>query len=598
VENRTRRVQLALGGILAIAFVLRVAHVLGQRGDILFDYPVVDEETYVALARRLAQGQVADPRAWFQPPGLVYALGAIFYACGPGLLVPRIVQALVSTASCGLAFVIAKRLFSTPVAFATAAVLAVHGVLVFESCELLPPTWMLAADLVAIWALLQVRERQTPGSAVGAGAALGVAAVFGPTVLPFALVGAWLLRRRPAFVGAFMVGVALPIVPVTIGNWQRAHEMVLVSTNGGLNLYIGNNDRYDDTLAIRPGPHWEALQDHPRPWFMQQAAAFWADHPARALGLYVRKVFLYFDGPEIPRDTDIYAMRQSSALLGTLVTRGPPWLPDGILIPLALVGALACWPERRRLATLYGFAAMQALAVAAFFVTSRYRVPALPVLAMFACAGVARVARADGRRRALAAGGFALTALVLNVSTRETRVSYAAELDFYRGMELKTYLHDPARATEYLLRATQEDPRDARSWFELGNVLDAAGRRQEAVEAWTRAGEVDPWDGRGRRRAAFVLAQRGDTYAAIALYEANIASRLRPEAYYAPDHLSLALLHARQHEGERALDELEAARRADAGWFGANVSKAARAAHEDPAIDDARFLSALDQPPE
>ncbi len=594
MDIRARRVELALGGILAVAFVLRVAHILGQRGDILFDHPVVDEETYVAMARRLADGQVGDPRAWYQPPGLTYALSAIFYACGPGLLAPRIVQALVSTASCWLAFVVAKRFFSVPVALATAAVLAVHGVLVFEACELLPPTWMLAADLVALWALLEACQRKGPASALGAGAALGVAAVFGPTVLPFALVAAWLLRR-PMLVGAFIAGVALPIAPVTLGNWQRAHEVVLVSTNGGLNLYIGNNEGYDDTLAVRPGPHWEALQDHSSSWFSQQVTAFWVDHPARAIGLYARKLFLYFDGPEIPRDTDIYAMRESSPLLGALVTRGPPWLPDGILVPLALVGAVACWPERRKLAMLYGFVATQALVVAAFFVTSRYRVPALPVLAMFACAGIARVARADVRGRALAAGGFVLGALALNVSTREARVSYAAELDFYRGMELKTYLHDPAGAAEYLVMATQEDPRDARAWFELGNVLDAKGRRPQAIDAWTRAGEVDPWDGRGRRRAAFVLMQQGDTAGAIALYQANIDSGQRPEAYYASDHLSLAMLYARQHRAERALDELEAARRADPLWFGTNAPKAARAAHEDPSIDDARFLRALDE---
>jgi len=126
-------------------------------------------------------------------------------------------------------------------------------------------------------------------------------------------------------------------------------------------------------------------------------------------------------------------------------------------------------------------------------------------------------------------------------------------------------------------------------------VLDATGRRQQAVDAWTRAGEVDPWDGRGRRRAAFVLMQQGDTAGAIALYEANIDSGQRPEAYYAPDHLSLALLFARQHEAQRALDELEAARRGDPLWFSTNAPKAARAAHDDPSIDDARFLRALDE---
>lgn len=588
-----RRVAVALGAILAVAFVLRVIYILGQRGDLLFDYPVVDEETYVAMGRRLAHGQVADTRAWYHPPGLVYALGAMFRLFGPGLLVPRVVQALVSTASCALAFVLARRLFTDAIALAAAAVCAVHGVLVFETYELLPPTWMLAADLVAIWAIQRAREDRTPLLAGSAGVALGVAAVFGPTILPFGLVAAWLLRK-PVLVAAFVAGVAVPIAPVALGNWHRAHEVVLVSTNGGVNLYIGNNERYEETLAIRPGPHWDVLERRPEASFTREVVAFWGAHPARALGLYLRKVYLYLDGPEIPRDTDLYTMRGDSALLGALVTRGPPWLPDGLLVPLALVGAGVWWPERRKLAVPYAFAIAQVLVVAAFFVTSRYRVPAIPVLAMFACAGVARIAAASRARRAVAAGAFAVLALLLNVPTRESSVSYAAELDFYRGMELKTYLHDVAGAARYLQRATEEDPRDARFWFELGNAFAATRRPDKAVEAWSKAAELDPWDGRARRRAAVVLGQRGDRAGAIALYRADVDAGLRDAPYYAPDHMSLALLYAQEHEYDRALDEIALARRADPAWFAANVGAVARAARADPSITDGRFLHELD----
>jgi hypothetical protein len=195
--------------------------------------------------------------------------------------------------------------------------------------------------------------------------------------------------------GAFVAGVLLPILPVTIGNWQRGHEIVLVSTNGGINFYIGNGEHYEQTLAIRPGPHWEDLESKPRragvtteggasAYFYAKGLGFWKDHPGRAAGLYLRKLYLYFDGPEIPRDTDIETMRDASGVLRALVTPGPPWLPDGILVPLALVGAALGWGDRRRLAPLYGFVAVQAFVIAAFLVTSRYRAPALPVFAMFA----------------------------------------------------------------------------------------------------------------------------------------------------------------------------------------------------------------------
>jgi tetratricopeptide (TPR) repeat protein len=581
-----RRYAIALVGILVVALALRVLYILGQRGDLLFDYPVVDEETYVAAARALADGHGVAPKPWYQPPGLVYALATVFRVCGPGLLVPRLLQAVLSTASCAMAFVVTRRLFSAPVALGAAAMCAVHGVLVFETYELLPATWMLAADLLVLWALLVARDRGTPGSALGAGVALGVAAVFGPTVLPFALVAAWVLRKPP-LIAALVAGMALPIAPVAWGNWQRGHEVVLVSTNGGVNFFIGNSERYEETLAIRPGEHWTALEREPAragaaepgaqsAWFYAQGRVFWREHPARAASLYLRKLYLFVDGPEIPRDTDLYAMQVDSTLLRWLVSRGPPWLPDGLLVPLALVGAALCWPARRKLLPAYAFVALQALVVAAFFVTSRYRVPSLPVLAMFASAGVARVASASRRDRAIAAGGFAFLALVLNVPSHESSVSFAAELDFYRGVALQRHLRQPAQAIVYFQRSTSENPADARAWFELGNSLDAVGRSDDALEAWRRAGEADPWDARARKRMSVVLTKRGDLDGAIAALEASVGSRTHPDAFYASDHLNLALLYAKRGLDVRAIGELGAAQAADPSWFHTTIGGFAR----------------------
>jgi Flp pilus assembly protein TadD len=394
------------------------------------------------------------------------------------------------------------------------------------------------------------------------------------------------------------VGVALPLAPVTWGNWQRGHELVLVSTNGGINFYIGNNEHYEETLAIRPGEHWLALREEPErarvvgegarsAWFYERGRAFWREHPARAVALTFRKLYLFFDGPEIARDTDIYAMRRDSPLLGALVTRGPPWLPDGLLVPLALVGAIVCWPDRRKLVPAYVFVATQALVVAAFFATSRYRVPALPVLAMFACAGVERLASARRAGRAAAAATFAVLAVALNVSTRESSTSYAAELDFYRGLASLRYLHQRPQAIEYFRQAASEDPTDGRIWFELGNGLDGAGRTDEALDAWRRAGQVDPWDARALRRVSIVLANRGDLDGATAALRANIDARARPEAFYETDHLSLALLYARRGLDAQATEELAAAQAADPAKFRTSIAGFARSVAATPDIDSA-----------
>ncbi len=549
------------------------------------------------IARNLAEGTLpADDLAWWQPPGLVYALAMVFRVAGPGLVAPRVVQALVSSASCGLAFFVARRLFTKPVAFATASICALHGVLVFEAYELLPPTWILAADLAALWLLLVAADARAPLSAFYAGVAIGTSAVFAPTILPFGLLAAAWLRKKTLAL-ALLAGIVLPIAPVTWTNWTRDHELVAISTNGGINFYIGNNPSYDTTLALRPGRHWEQLTDEARDagaitpaasssYFLRRGLDFYRKQPGAAAMLFLRKVYLYFDGPEIPRDTDLYAARDASPLLGALVWRGPPFFPDGLLVPLALAGCLVCWRERRRLFLAYALLATLAIVAAAFFVTSRYRVPAIPLFAMFAASAVARF------RPAVAVAFLALV-VPLNLPTREASASYAAELELYRGLAYMRYLGDPRAACEHLRVATAQAPSDERLWFELGNALDAS-HEGDPIDAWRRAATLDPWDSRARRRIAGALIQRGDFDGAIETLEANVAAGARERAHYAPDHLNLAFLYGKRRRWDRAVAELRASAESDPIYFRANIDGFMRSVEGTPGMDASYFRTELE----
>ena len=222
----SRRGALILGAILAVALGLRLGHVLSQRGDVLFEHPSLDEGRYVDTARALVAGHVED-RPYWQPPGLVYTLAATFEVAGPGLLAPRLVQVAVSVASCALLFLIGRRLFDERVGLGAAAIAAVHGVLVFGCGELLPVTWIVASDLLALWLVLRAAQRRRGVAAAAAGLAFGVAAVFSPPIAPFAIVAGVLVRRPPA-IAALAGGVLLPIAPKTARNYRHWGELVVI----------------------------------------------------------------------------------------------------------------------------------------------------------------------------------------------------------------------------------------------------------------------------------------------------------------------------------------------------------------------------------
>ncbi len=588
----SRRERIALGVIVVAALVIRLAFIFGQRSDVLFDTPQLDEQRYVEQARALAQGlpNEQDQLPYWQPPGTAYALSAVFRVAGPGLVLPRIVAAVVSAASCLLLFALARRLFSVRVGLAAAAILALHGVVVFETYELLPATFALFFDLAAILLLVVAQERQERQErseergawriGLFAGLALGVSALFAATVLPFALVGLVALRRRRWFViAAFLAGVAAPIVPVTARNWIRTGEPVLVSANAGLNFYIGNNADYEHTFSLRPGRHWVELVEEPgregvakagtagaSHYFMAKGMRFYRESPVDAAGLLLRKLYLFFNGAEIARDSDIYAVRDSSTLLSVLVWPGPLHFPDGLLIPLALVGIVALWPDRRRLFVPLAFLAVQIVFVSIFFVTARHRVPSVPMFALLAAAGIPRLVRRIATLPRASRTGWAVASATLfvalvvacNWSTWETRYSLAAEREMFRGLALQG-LGDRPGAIGAFERATALDAGNGTSWFEMGNTYDAMGRVPEAVVAWSRAAELDPWDSRPRRREAVGRSRMGDVDGAIRALETLVATNAREPKHYAPDHLNLAFTLARRGDPDRAIPHLRAA---------------------------------------
>src|SRR5258708_33555699 len=60
----------------------------------------------------------------------------------------------------------------------------------------------------------------------------------------------------------------------------------------------------------------------------------------------------------------------------------------GVLVPLAVLGLVVTWPMRSRLWILHAMTVAYAASVVLFYVFARYRYPLVPLLIVFAAAGV------------------------------------------------------------------------------------------------------------------------------------------------------------------------------------------------------------------
>ena len=232
-----------------------------------------DQCDYIDLATRLAAGQglqVHDGYLW--PPGFIALLAACRILAGDGLTLPRLLQALASTATIPFVFAIGRRMYGARAGLAAAALFAFDPTLVAFTHYLWPETLYLALFIPAFWLILTSAETGSnlPRIALG-GLLLGLAALVKGVALyvaPMAMI--WLIleaRRQPdskargalalLLPAVLLAGATLvPILPWTLRNWVVLDRFPVLEATAGRNLYIGTN--------LPPPSNWDLGFDERR----------------------------------------------------------------------------------------------------------------------------------------------------------------------------------------------------------------------------------------------------------------------------------------------------------------------------------------------
>ena len=184
-------------------------------------------------------------------------------------------------------------------------------------------------------------------------------------------------------------------------------------------------------------------------------------HPGRTLDLTGRRLLALFSGWEPRNNIGAAWMAQEHGVF--ILSRF--WPGTWILLPFALAGLVAvAW--NRRWALLLAVVGAQALSVLPFFVNARFRLPLLPLLAIFAMVGagaLATVLRRGAVPRRLPMAVFLTAILLVNVDWLGlSEPHWHAEDAFNEALiALRAYgdhQPDPMAAGQLLQRAAAYDP--------------------------------------------------------------------------------------------------------------------------------------------
>jgi hypothetical protein len=506
-----------------VAAALQLVFIFESDRSLVFQVPIVDAAGYHAQALALAGGHEASHRAFWQPPLYPYLL-AEWYRTGQTSLLPtRCLQVPLGIAAVLLACAIGCRCGGRRVGVVAGLGVCCYGPLLFYFSQLLPTALAVTLNLCGLLLLLRLAEKPTWRRALVLGLVTGLATLTvanSAVMIPITL--GWLAwtrvgaRREPskqgwgyALIAAGLIGGFVAVVmPVTIRNYVVSGEFVPVATNGGINLFIGNNPHPEQTLSVRPGMDWGRLVALPyrqgakndteaERYFLRQVWDFATESPLSFLKGFGVKALEALGSREIPRNEDLYAFAAHSRVLNALLWRmGPFGFPFGVVGPLAILGAVTM--TRRHVPQTLGlvFVVGYFTSVVLFFPASRYLAPVMPGLMVFAVLGLKHLmewAALPATSRGVAVGVLAGACLLVNLPRplSTDRVNYVAELHTYVGVGLQARDRLPEAMEEYR-RALRLDPEQADAHHFLGTAYRVSGKTALATQEFERAIALRP----------------------------------------------------------------------------------------------------------
>lgn len=418
-------------GLLVVALVVKlVVAAAALAGDPLTTFLTSDARYYVDRALGL-MGRIDDPflsQPYHLPPLYPWVLRLVptfdegVYG---GVLV---LQALAGTAMLACVYVLARRRLSHGAALLAVALTLLYAPLSFYETRLLGDSLATNLMLALLVAADVLTDRPSAARAALLGLLVAAAALLRPQALLLAIaLLAWLASGQRRLAPAYVIGLLALLAPFTLHNWRASGDLIPISNNGGVNLWLANTGPLSGTFTTHDerfgaierqaeAARQVAEDQAGRPLSPGDVSSWMAREALTAIfmrpGEFGQRVVLRARALLESFETDVVAIPEVE--MATIPPLRLLLLPFGVLAGLALAAAvlgarLASGPR----APIWCVAAMVVLTALVFFHYSRFRLPLVPLLALCVAAGADRVRAGSVHPLRWLAAGVACVAVVL-----------------------------------------------------------------------------------------------------------------------------------------------------------------------------------------
>jgi 4-amino-4-deoxy-L-arabinose transferase-like glycosyltransferase len=394
-------------GLFIVAFSIRLLF-LFQVLNSPFFMPALnnlDEYFYHAWGLSISRGQLLQDAPFSGMPLYAYFLGFLYYVTHGSVYIAKAANALLGALICPLVYLIGKSLYRRCAGFIAALFYA------FLTTSILYEGFIVGTLLesflytLSFIGVLWVVKKNSLRSWIFLGILVGMTALARSSIILFAFVFSLYMLYRLRFLkkqlfklAIFSVFIFLSIAPSALHNYFTSGEYIPFTVHDGINFYIGNNVESKgvfnppksilaNSRNILHGSKVIAEKKAARALSYREISRFWYDaafefiskHPVAWLMLMGRKLFLFISAYEIPDIVSYSFFIQFVPILAFFA-----WIPH-ILFPLAVAGiviSIFLKDGKRRHIVLFFVTYM--FSICLFFVNTRYTIPIMPLLCIFA----------------------------------------------------------------------------------------------------------------------------------------------------------------------------------------------------------------------
>ncbi|MCX8082079.1 MAG: glycosyltransferase family 39 protein [bacterium] len=328
-----------------------------------------DQKTFILWAKQILKHPwYVNGAPFYMAPLYAYFLAAYHLLSSGNLIIISLIQLIMDVLLCFLLYYIGKTLYNEWAGIIAAFLVAFYRTSIVYASAILSDGLICFLYILFIFLIYYSLQKPSLTKWIFTGMVLGLAALSKPTIaifLPFLLIGLYLYpaknflplkikaKWQPLYIFSLILFIsALVIIPVTIRNYYVSGKFVPICTNGPINWKIGNSA---DSLGLFHYPKGELLSP--------LSIAFWK--------LFFIKMGLFFTSYEWPQNLNVYIMEKIIPVLKIAFVK------FGFIVPFGFTGLIILFRNWKKNFIFITFTISNVLWVVLFFITDRYRLPAV-----------------------------------------------------------------------------------------------------------------------------------------------------------------------------------------------------------------------------